>query len=346
MARAAIPPPALRMTVPRAVHTATALPDGSVLLAGGFLRNGALLDSAELFDPRARSFTAIGPMPAPRTGHSATLLRSGKVLVAGGRGGEERLQSAITATALLYDPATRRFTATGSMTTPRSDQTATLLADGRVLLAGGDARGEEATASAELYDPATGAFTATGPMTSARSYHAAALLPDGRVLVAGGGPSLAKVLASTELFDPRTGHFSPAAPMATARRKLAAVNLADGRVLLAGGADLDDYAGKLSSVELYDPAVSRFLPGPPMHAGRFKVVGSATAFAGGALVAGGAPGSERFDAKAFAFRALDTGPAESHYYATATLLASGAVLVAGGYTGHGAADAGAFVVEP
>ena len=188
------------MTAARRDHTATLLPDGRVLIAGGADERGIYgnsLSSAELYDPKAGTFSITGSMTMGRFGHTANLLPDGRVLVAGGTAGAADVPWS-QASAEMYDPATGTFGPTGSMTAARRDHTATLLPDGRVLIEGGADSGT--LASAELYDPATGSFRATASMTRDRQASTATLLADGRVLVAGGwdnGP-----LASAELYRP------------------------------------------------------------------------------------------------------------------------------------------------
>jgi hypothetical protein len=140
--------PAGDMTAPREDHAATALSDGRVLLTGGFsYEGGSYLSSAEIFDPKTDAFTVTGSMTTPRGDHVAVLLPDGKVLVAGGINDDNPVDG--VATAELFDPTTGTFSATGSMHSPRQAFTATLLADGEVLIVGGT--GYET--SCELYRP-------------------------------------------------------------------------------------------------------------------------------------------------------------------------------------------------
>jgi hypothetical protein len=146
---------------------------------------------------RSVGFSATnGPMAIDRWGHTATLLPSGKVLIAGGRGGPQGPSP--TASAELYDPSTDSFTATGSMASVRVGHTATLLTNGKVLIAGGTtAYMSGYLASAELYDPDTGTFIRTGSMTTARTGQTATLLSSGKVLLTGGGADDWSVVART-----------------------------------------------------------------------------------------------------------------------------------------------------
>ena len=165
------------LTTLRGGHTATLLPSGKVLVAGG-TNHLSLLSTSELYDPATGVWTATGSMAAAREFHTATLLHDGRVIVAGGYGSDG-------ASAELYDPGTETWVATGNLNTGRSGHTATLLPDGTVLVAGGT-NGQSPVASAELYSPESGTWTATGSLATARTAHTATLLPDGTVLVAGG----------------------------------------------------------------------------------------------------------------------------------------------------------------
>jgi hypothetical protein len=229
----------------RKEHTATLLPNGKVLVAGGY--NGNVLSSAQLYDPTTGLWTATGSMATARYSHSATLLPNGKVLVAGG-------WDAFTS-AELYDPATGLWTATGSMATGRTSSPATLLPDGQVLIAGG-----YGTGAAELYDPATGLWTATGSMTSAKDVHTATLLPNGQVLVAGGYSFDGDALAEAELYNPATGLWTATGSMATARYWHTATLLPDGQVLVAAGWN---GGGNVASAELYTPGTTNEECVPP-----------------------------------------------------------------------------------
>jgi hypothetical protein len=269
-------------SVPRYGFTATLLPDGRVLVAGGYNcgQGGpeGLWASAEVYDPATGSFSATGSMEAPREFHAATLLRDGRVLVTGGfTGTQADFSGAITlaavrsgipgrlvdtcsdlASAELYDPATGYFTATGPMNGAHLNHTQTLLQDGRVLVAGsgGCEAGEDRWA--ELYDPATGRFSRTGSMRSGRSSFTATLLDDGRVLVLGGHSNDA-VSQGAEIYDPRARTFGSAGQMTEARQGQAAIRLLDGRVFIVGGlryGTVDSTA--LSSTEIYDPATGTF----------------------------------------------------------------------------------------
>jgi hypothetical protein len=211
----------------------------------------------ELYDPATGKFTVIGHMLTKRGRPEATFLRDGNVLITGGGGDDDGGGSGITS-AEIFDAATLKFHVTGAMHFARIQHTATLLPDGRVLVAGG--RGSEVNASAEIYDPKTGTFHETGGMMTARYKHTAGLLPDGRVLIAGGSDERDwhGTLSSAEIYDPQRGTFTSTASLHDARFKLPdeAVQLRSGQLLIAGGN---------RQAELYDG-----------HTGKFTVVGGDT----------------------------------------------------------------------
>lgn len=329
--------PVAELRTPRAVHSATALPDGRVLIAGGCVDSGCETATAttELYDPVKRRFARGPKMGLRRVGHAAVVLRDGSVLVLGGWSGRRP-----TAASQRYVGG--RFVGTGSMGTARGGFTATRLRDGRVLVVGGT-DGNETLASAELYEPRAGRFVATGSMTAPRNAHTATLLGDGRVLVVGGSSGDA-VLASAEVFDPKTGGFTPAGALRVPRHKHAAVTLRDGRVLVVGGSDVRDFRGRYRATELWSPGTMSFRAAPPLLEARFKLPDAVVRLTSGdVLVAGGARTVERW---APGGRFVGVGEIESPFmFATATLLPSGRVLVAGGYDDSITPTAGAWLYD-
>jgi hypothetical protein len=284
------------------------------------------------------TFGPTGYLTTDRTSHAATLLTNGKVLVAGGWATLAGLP--VWASAELYDPSAKTFSATGNMTTPRTGHTATLLPDGTVLIAGGGATvdvgyGGSAQASAELYDPSAGTFVASGSMTDGRSEHTATLLNTGQVLITGGynyaTAGIQNYLATAELYDPLTGHFAVTGSMNTARAWHVATLLANGKVLIDGGGN-----GNSDPIpELYDPATGMFsLTGPSASPEYWLVPGSASLLPSGKVLETLAfPGdfdnhSEVYDPNAGTFSAT-ANMTMNRGYRTATLLPEGKVLIDG-----------------
>lgn len=225
-------------SLPLLSHTATLLPDGQVLLAGGGYRTDGRPSFGHYGNRAVEGYrddavTLVATLSAERGYHATTLLGDGRVLVTGGEWtdfGGFHVWRAFHQSAELIEGGSARPIA--PMTQVRSDHTATLLRDGRVLVAGGhDGSGEDAFATAELFDPATETFHAVEPMLRPRRGHTATLLQDGRVLIAGGAAD-----PTAEIFDPVANRFTAAADVGV-RGSHTATLLRDGTVLLAGGAE-------------------------------------------------------------------------------------------------------------
>ncbi len=243
------------MATARGQHTATLLLNGKVLVAGGHSRTGGYeVSTTELYDPATGMWTTAGPLATARDSHTATLLLDGKVFVAGGS--PDSLQYASLSSVEVYDPATKMWRSGRSMAGTRQAHTATLLPNGRVLVAAGFSYGYFIP-DAELYDPAAGTWTSTGAMGTARGIHTATLLPDGRVLAVGGNhntlnaPAIVTI-STAEIYDPASGAWTSTGPLNAARTTHTATLLPSGRVLIAAGYNVSGFW--LTSAELYGSA--------------------------------------------------------------------------------------------
>ena len=246
------------------------------------------------------------------------------------------LVPALAALALLLVPSrtvqAASFTTNGPLATARFLHTATLLSNGKVLVAGGFTSTGNVQSSAELYDPITGKWSATSDMTTARYQHTATMLPNGKVLVAGGEDSGLNAVASAELYDPATGTWTATGSMATNHFGHTATLLANGTVLVTGGAGT---AGtSIPNSEIYNPATGIWTATGNLHVGRYNhtatlLPNGKVLAAGGSAVTGITNSAEVYDPSSGIWTTT-ASLATARYEHTATLLPNGKVLVAGG----------------
>jgi hypothetical protein len=246
--------------------TGTALPDGTVLLAGGDVGG-----TADLYDPERDAMAATGlPLASgPRFLHSATLLPDGRVLLVGGVALELLPSPAAPplATTEVFDPKTRTFAAGPALLATRVSHAACALRDGRVLVTGGEDRSDS-----EIVDARAGTSVAGPALSGRRDDHSATRLLDGRVLVVGGqGPGGSSLDTAEILDDPAAGPAASFRPLAARtgdrRADHQALRHPSGAVLIVGGEDdPGDGSGDviLDSVDLFDPATETFVPLPSL----------------------------------------------------------------------------------
>lgn len=325
--------------VARDGHTATLLPNGNVVIAGGE-NNNQVLDSTEVYSSLNGQWTYSGNLNVARSNHSAVLLPNGSILIAGGCIGG--CLGATTASAELYNSVSGKWASTGSMLTARTYFGMAIEAGsgGRVLVAGGctglNSNGcAGVTAKAEYYNPVTGKWLALPAMHVARGSLTATLLRNGQILVAGGINAAGNPIASAELFNPSTGKWTLTGPMNVARDEHTAVLLASGNVLVAGG---EGPNGSTARTEVYNPSTGKWALSGNLNTARQEHTATLL-MNGNVLVAGGnyATANQTTVLSSAEIYNPSTGVwsktgsmANARVGHTATLLASGNVLAASG----------------
>ena len=321
----------------RANHTATLLANGKLMVAGGSGYFGAT-NTTELVENANLSWTAAGALANARGSHTATLLPNGKVLAVGGH---------VTSTGAvanpgsveIYNPGGNFWMADAAMTTPRGGHTATLLTNGKLLIAGG-VSGSTYPLATERYDTSLGTWSAGAPMTTGRAYHTATLLNGGDVVVAGGSTG-ASPTASTELYSALNNSWVSAGSLTTARTDHTATLLTSGKILVTGGRDVG--GSSLRSVEMFNPATSMTTWGAIGAMNQYRYGHTATMLPNGmVLIVGGydtttstyLATAEIYNPSAVGidpvWRATATPPSVGRVFHKAILLPNGKVLVVGG----------------
>ena len=319
------------MSTARIKHTATLLQNGHVLAVGGVNSKG-FLSSAELYHPSTGKWTSTGSMALARGEHTATLLPNGDVLVAGGlTNGNSQIGTSCTATAELFNRSTGEWTSTGSMTLPRGNHAATLLPDGKVLVAGGLCSGGfiYPDNSAEVYDPSTGTWKATRSMNFARASAGSTLLVTGEVLVAGGN-STSAAGSSAELFDASKGCWTVTGSMNTPRGTLQMIQLANGTALVLGGTGLASYASQFYLPTNGSWHTIQYYVSPPRWGHTLTLLNTGKALAAGGNTKYGITSLARIYDPATNSWSNNSLMTIARQYHTATLLPNGQVLVTGG----------------
>jgi len=241
----------------------TTLDNGKVLASGG-MTNDLPHPECELYDPATASWSLTGPFIVPRYLHSVVKLNDGRVAAFGGQtGGGLDGYPTNTDVIEIYDQSTGLWSVAGHLQMPRQHQSASLLLDGRVLIAGG-LTGDTPVASAEIFDPKTGISTLVAPMQQARYEHQATSLLDGRVMVTGGriGGWDGTFFNESEIYDPTADTWTVIEPMHQDRMRALLVQFSDGSILSAAGRN-----GPLTTApgsELFDLSTGKWTETDPM----------------------------------------------------------------------------------
>lgn len=291
-------------------HTATALPDGRVVVIGGIVAGAESTDSS-VFDPATGTwttaaklitgYTTSGLTTLSRLDHATALLQTGMVLAVGGLVGSYWTYAGGSLTAAtassrcdLYDPRMNRWIFATPLPATRSKHSATTLLDGRVLVVGGLVAGTESS-DCRIYDPAQNLWTAATALSAPRSRHASCLLPSGKVLVLGGSVS-GGASSDCQVYDPALNSWASVAALGSDRMDHAAIATVMGQVLALGGivSGSDSYGAAI-----YDPTLNAWTNVASMPTSR-KLHGAVGLLDGSLLVLGGVvAGAASADVQAF-----------------------------------------------
>lgn len=349
--------PTAAMLEPRSFHSASVLPDGEVLVAGGFhggshsgspqparfdlvtpgwleASNLLLTSGVERYDPIQQKWSAAAPLLKARASHIAVHLQSGSVMVVAGSGSDGSAQKSVE----LYDDENDLWTPASDLMTPRFSHTATVLGSGQVVVVGGNnlqQGGGQVLDSVESYDPTSGKWTPVSSLPVDLMDHTATLLTTGNVLVVGGYSGKANAaLARAFIFHPTLNTWSEIPPLPAPRMLHTATLLGNGRVLVVGG-NSEPFGPALASAEIYDPHDNTWSSAMPLNVSR---KGHSAWLPGGlVLVAGSAAISdpvkswtaELYDPVANTWK-LTSDLVGGRFAHSASLLDSGEVLMAGG----------------
>ncbi len=319
----------------RTLHAAVVLPDGTILVTGGYSTTDAQVTyvaSAETFDPVTERWASAGSMSVGRENATVTLLHNGRVLATGGRGPNGTLSSAE-----LFNPVNRTWAATPNMNAARERHTATLLPNGRLLIAGGLVQNGVALASTEIYDPAAQRWDNAFTLSQARGTHAAVLLANARVLlIAGTGvDDESTALSSVDIHDPAAGFWQTQSGPNTKRFAHTTTLLPSGKVLIVGGRNASNAV--TASAELYDPASGAWSNTGSLNGARechtATLLNNGLVLVAGGLAGGPLNSAELYEPGSGAWRRVTATLVRARGLHTATLLPDGRVLLAGGQVG-------------
>lgn len=316
----------------RGSHTATLLPDGDIVVAGGAQWESDWAES-ERFDVQTQTWSPVADLYEGRqAGHTATALTDGRVLVAGGVDYWGPMQGSE-----IFDPETNTWTPTTyRMNEARAGHAAVRLNDGRVLVVYGSGEGtpQENSPTAEVFDPKSQEWTYTAPPPVRVRYPQATLLPSGLVVVTG---AHSDATGRTLLYNPLIDRWSQGANMPVERQEHSATLLQDGTVLVAGGYHQDSWPVQ-SDAEIYDPLLDRWTRVEqlaPGVVGRHSVLlrDGRVLFAGEAGPTGADGDTMLFDPRSKTW--TQAPDSQSHSWPALTMMADGRVMLSGSEFGYG-----------